>query len=70
MKKQKHREAKPRTAPLDDNDSERLARLIRAGVVRPGRGRLPKSFFTEKLPRLKDGSSVLAALLEERENGR
>jgi prevent-host-death family protein len=54
-----------------EDDDGRLARLIRNGVVRPGRRKgLPKSFFTEELPRLKVGASVLEALLEERREGR
>ena len=53
------------------DDSERLARLIREGIVRPSRGRgLPKSFFGEPLPRAKSGMSILDALLEERREGR
>ena len=48
----------------------RLARLARDGTVRPGLGALPRSFFTERLPRLKGGASVVAALLEERRKGR
>jgi antitoxin (DNA-binding transcriptional repressor) of toxin-antitoxin stability system len=47
-----------------------LARLIREGTVRPGRAALPRSFFTAQLPRLKGNTSVVAALLEERREGR
>ncbi len=55
----------------DADDTGRLARLIREGVVRPARGPgLPKSFFTEPLPRSKAGLSILDALLEERREGR
>ena len=54
-----------------EDDDGRLARLIRNGVVRPGRRKpLPKSFFTDELPRLKGGVSVLQALLNERREGR
>lgn len=60
----------PVTASGKHEDNGRLARLVRNGVVRPGSGQLPKSFFTEKLPRSKDGASVLEALLEERRDGR
>ena len=53
------------------DDEGRLARLIRNGIVRPGRHKpLPKSFFTDELPQLKGGASVLEALLEERREGR
>src|SRR5205814_5950565 len=51
-------------------DEGRLARLVRAGLVRPGRGTLPKDFFKAKLPRLRKGASVVQALLEERQEGR
>ena len=47
-----------------------LARLVREGTVRPGPAALPRSFFTERLPRRKSGVSVVAALLEERRVGR
>ena len=61
----------PVTGVADADDSGRLARLIREGVVRPSRGpALPKSFFTEPLPRSKPGISILDALLEERREGR
>lgn len=59
----------PVTATVDDTG--RLARLIREGVVRPSRGpALPKSFFSEPFPRAKPGMSILDALLEERREGR
>lgn len=48
----------------------RLARLVRDGLVRPARAKLPKSFFTRELPKLKDDASVVEALLEERREGR
>jgi len=53
-----------------EDDDGRLARLIRNGVVRPGRGRLPRWLLTEEPPRLKGGASALEALLEERREGR
>jgi prevent-host-death family protein len=54
-----------------EGDDGRLARLIRNGIVRSGRRKpLPKSFFTDGLPRLKGGASVLEALLEERRESR
>lgn len=51
-------------------DEARLARLVRDGIVRPARVKLPKSFFTRELPRLKGDASVVEALLEERREGR
>ena len=56
-----------RVVPLDDAErkSTRRLRLARAGVVRPGRGRVPKLLQSppagERL-----GAAVLAALLAER----
>ena len=61
----------PVTSGAGSDDRERLARLVRAGVLRPSRGAgLPKSFFSEPLPRAKSGLSILDALLEERREGR
>jgi prevent-host-death family protein len=48
----------------------RLARLHRQGLLRPRRAPLPRSFFTEDLPRADDGVSVVEAVLEERREGR
>ncbi|HUB94935.1 MAG TPA: type II toxin-antitoxin system prevent-host-death family antitoxin [Stellaceae bacterium] len=48
----------------------RLARLFRQGLLRPRRAPLPRSFLTEDLPRAEDGVSVVAALLDERRDGR
>jgi prevent-host-death family protein len=62
-----------RLEPVDGSqlsDDERLTQLVRDGIVRPARGKLPKSFFTEPLPQAKNGASVLEALLEERREGR
>jgi len=55
-----------------ENDDGRLERLIRNGVVRPRRraGPLPQWLITEEPPRLKEGASVLEAVLEERREGR
>jgi len=62
-----------RLEPVTGNKSDqqgRLARLARDGTVRPGRAALPPSFFTKQLPRLKNRASAVAALLEERRDGR
>lgn len=48
----------------------RLSRLVREGIVRPGRGSLPRELFTEQPPRPKGGASAVSALLEERREGR
>ena len=53
-----------------DEEDGRLARLLREGVVRPARAALPRTFFSEQLPRLRGDGSVVAALIEERREGR
>ena len=52
------------------DDDSRLARLVREGIVRPGRGGLPKSLFATKPPRVKKGASGVRALLDDRRDGR
>jgi len=54
--------------PSDDND--RLARLVRDGVVRPARVGASKAVFAGKPPRPKAGASGVKALLEDRRSGR
>lgn len=51
-------------------DDERLAKLVREGVVRPARGPSPRTLLTTKPPRAKPGASGVRALLEERREGR
>ena len=51
------------------DDKGRLPRLIRDGVVRPGRGRLARTIFTDPPPR-KGKVSAVRALIEERRTGR
>jgi prevent-host-death family protein len=53
-----------------DPSDDRLARLVREGVVRPARGVAPKSLFASKPPRTKRGVSGVRALLNERSEGR
>lgn len=51
-------------------DEGRIARLARAGMLKL-RGKTPdKKFFKAKLPRPKKGASAVAALIEERREGR
>jgi prevent-host-death family protein len=60
-----------RLEPVGGSDSdrdERLAPLIRAGLVRPRRKPLTKEFLRRELPRVK--GSVVDALIEERREGR
>jgi prevent-host-death family protein len=62
-----------RLEPITSGNSEpdgRLSRLVREGIVRAGRAALPRSFFREQLPRVERTGSVVAALLEERREGR
>jgi len=52
------------------SENDRLARLVRDGVVRPARGVTPKALFASKPPRAKKGVSGVRALLDERREGR
>jgi len=55
----------------DTDDKERLARLVREGVVRPSRNAtMPKSLITEPPPHVKGGESIVDILIEERREGR
>jgi prevent-host-death family protein len=55
---------------LDAEEDDRLARLVRAGVVRPGSGRLAETIVANAPPRARAGASVLQALIDERREGR
>ena len=52
------------------SEDDRLARLVRDGVVRPARGVAPKTVFATPPPRAKKGASAVRALLDERREGR
>jgi len=52
------------------DDDSRLGRLVRDGIVRPARGRLPKGLVNTKPPRVKKGASGVRALLEDRRDAR
>jgi prevent-host-death family protein len=52
------------------DDGGRLARLVRDGVVRPGRGVMPKGLVATKPPRAKKGASGVRALIDERRDSR
>jgi len=60
----------PVTSGLDSEPDGRLSRLIRDGIVRPARAALPRAMLADPPPRPKAGASALAALLEERREGR
>lgn len=51
-------------------DDQRLAQLVRDGVVRPARGAMPRALLADTPPRPKKGASGVRALLEERREGR
>jgi antitoxin (DNA-binding transcriptional repressor) of toxin-antitoxin stability system len=51
-----------------DADEDRLASLERQGLLRRGTGRIPNDLLREPPPG--EGAGVLAALLEERAEGR
>lgn len=51
-------------------ESERLARLVNGGIVRPRSGRPRLSLFSSPPPRAATGSSAVAALIEERRKSR
>ena len=55
---------------ISADDDDRLARLVREGIVRPARGHAPKGLFATRPPRTKKGASGVRALLEERRAGR
>jgi prevent-host-death family protein len=55
--------------PAADEDG-RVERLVREGIVRAPRMPLPQSLLSEELPRAKGDGSVVAALIEERREGR
>jgi prevent-host-death family protein len=60
----------PVTAGGAAEQSGRLSRLVREGIVRPGRVPPSRALFTEPPPRPKGGASAVAALIAERREGR
>jgi hypothetical protein len=65
----KRRSVPKRSSSRDEQDG-RLSRLVHEGIVRPGNALLSRSPVTDQPPRLKGGVSALAALIEERREGR
>lgn len=57
------------TARGEDQEG-RLSRLIRDGIVRPGRTGLSRALLAGPLPRARRGASAVLALVEERRDGR
>lgn len=60
----------PVTHGHQSDENDRLARLVRDGVVRPARVGASKAVFAGKPPRPKAGASGVKALLEDRRSGR
>ena len=60
----------PVTSLGESEQDGRLSRLIREGIVRPGRTSLSSSLFTARPPRAKNDASAVAVLLAERRDSR
>lgn len=60
----------PVTGGKPDAQDGQLSQLVRDGVVRPARAALARSVILEQLPSRQGKSSVVAALIEERREGR
>ena len=60
----------PVTDHASDGGDGRLARLVRSGLVRPGKGSIPRSLLLQKPPKARRGSSAVRALLDERRDAR
>jgi len=60
----------PVTSLSEGEQDGRLSRLIRDGIVRPGRTRLSNSLFSAQPPRPSHDASAVAALLAERRDSR
>ena len=61
-----------RLEPVDGSrsDDDRLARLVREGIVRPARSSARNPLGSSPPPRARTGSSGVRALLDERRDGR
>jgi prevent-host-death family protein len=59
----------PVTGDKDEQDG-RMARLVREGTLRPGKGHMQQSLITAQPPRMKNGCSAVAVLIGERQDGR
>jgi prevent-host-death family protein len=54
----------------EGEETGQLARLVRAGIVRPARAAAAKTIFATKPPRPRGAASGVRALLDDRRNGR
>ena len=59
-----------RVQGLEALDDDRLARLVRQGVVRPARGAAAKEMVATRPPSVRKGASGVRALLDERRDSR
>lgn len=60
----------PVTMPGEGEQDGRLSRLIREGIVRPGRASLSRALFEAQPPHPKREASAVAALIAERRESR
>ena len=60
----------PVTVADRSDDDGRLARLVRAGIVRPARAVVPKAIASTRPPRPRKGASAVRVLIEDRRTGR
>jgi prevent-host-death family protein len=60
----------PVTAGGEPDHEGRLSRLIREGVVRPGRVSASRALFAAQPPRSKSGASAVRMLIKERRDNR
>jgi prevent-host-death family protein len=60
----------PVTTGREPEHDGRLSRLIREGIVRPGRAPLSRALFADQPPRPKGGASAVGTLIEERRQNR
>jgi prevent-host-death family protein len=59
----------PVTGGKDEQDG-RIGRLVREGILRPGKAQMRPPLMTAQPPRMKSGASAVAVLIGERRDGR
>src|SRR4051812_15199243 len=59
-------ELTPTAARRDESEDEKLTRLEKAGIIRRGRGSVPRWLIDEPPPKAKGGASIVDAVLDER----
>jgi prevent-host-death family protein len=60
----------PVTRGSRTEEDDRLARLVRDGILRPARAAVPRTVLATKPPRARGGISGVRALIEDRRSGR